>query len=107
MFLILCDSNNDIYFLTTHFNLLPKKKHYLLSKHFWTKAKNLEKFKIAGKFYGFPLDCTLGEVPRLRITCGDLFGDFNISVPFSLSGDGELPPPEAEFLRDDPILTSK
>jgi hypothetical protein len=27
--------------------------------------------------------------------------------PFSLSGEGELPPPDAEFLRDDPILTSK
>jgi hypothetical protein len=49
----------------------------------------------------------LGEVPRLRINCGDFFGDFNITVPFSLSGEGELPPPDAELRRDDPILTSK
>lgn len=49
----------------------------------------------------------LGEVPRLRIICGDLFGDFVSIDPFSLSGDGELPPPDAEFLRDEPILTSK
>lgn len=49
----------------------------------------------------------LGEVPRLRINCGDLFGDFVSNSPFSLSGDGELPPPEAEFLLDEPILTSK
>lgn len=48
-----------------------------------------------------------GDVPRLRIICGDFFGDFNIKVPFSLSGEGELPPPDAEFLREDPILTSK
>jgi hypothetical protein len=48
-----------------------------------------------------------GDVPRLRINCGDLFGDFDSMIPFSLSGDGELPPPDAEFLRDDPIRTSK
>lgn len=48
-----------------------------------------------------------GEVPRLRINCGDLFGDFVSDIPFSLSGDGELPPPVAEFLLDDPIFTSK
>lgn len=49
----------------------------------------------------------LGDVPRLRITCGDFLGDFVSNNPFSLSGDGELTPPDAEFLRDDPIRTSK
>lgn len=48
-----------------------------------------------------------GEAPRLRIICGDLLGDFVSIKPFSLSGDGELPPPVAEFLLDEPILTSK
>lgn len=57
--------------------------------------------------YGFPFERILGDVPRLRINCGDFFGDFSNKVPFSLSGDGELPPPDAEFLRDEPILTSK
>lgn len=49
----------------------------------------------------------LGEVPRLRIICGDRFGDFDSVSPFSLSGDEELAPPDAEFRRDEPILTSK
>lgn len=49
----------------------------------------------------------LGDVPRLRIICGDRRGDFVNIVPFSLSGEGELPPPDAELRRDDPIRTSK
>jgi hypothetical protein len=44
----------------------------------------------------------------LRINCGDRRGDFNIkALPFSFSGDGEDPAPDAEFRRDDPIRTSK
>jgi hypothetical protein len=78
------------------------------------KAENLriEKLLIfsrsfADNVYGLPFVRMLGDVPRLRINCGDFFGDFNIKDPFSLSGDGELPPPEAELRREDPNLTSK
>lgn len=84
-------------------------------KHYWEvflliKAENLrfkKLLKSAENIYDFPFERLLGEAPRLRIICGDFFGDFNINVPFSLSGDGELPPPDPEFLRDEPILTSK
>lgn len=48
----------------------------------------------------------LGDVPRLRINCGDLLGDLSSNVLFSLSGEGVLPP-VAEFLREDPMRTSK
>jgi hypothetical protein len=50
----------------------------------------------------------LGDVPRFRIICGDRLGDFMATRPlFSLSGDGDDPPPDAELRRDEPILTSK
>lgn len=54
-----------------------------------------------------PFDPIFGEVPRLRINSGDLFGDFGIATELvSFSGDGDEPP-VAEFLLDDPSLTSK
>jgi hypothetical protein len=48
-----------------------------------------------------------GDVPRFRIICGDRLGDFVATRPFSLSGDGEDPPPDAELRREEPIFTSK
>lgn len=43
-----------------------------------------------------------GEVPRLRCSTGERFGDREIIIEllFSFSGDGDEPPPVAEFLRD-------
>lgn len=43
-----------------------------------------------------------GEVPRLRCSTGERFGDREIIIEllFSFSGDGDDPPPVAEFLRD-------
>lgn len=41
-------------------------------------------------------------MPRLRCNIGDRFGErlAIIETPFSFSGDGDEPPPVAEFLRD-------
>lgn len=47
-----------------------------------------------------------GDVPRLRINCGDFLGDLRLKTPFSPSGDGDEFP-VAELRREDPILTSK
>lgn len=66
----------------------------------WRRAK------IKTLIYGFPLG--RGDVPRFRIICGERFGDLSMSpLQFSLSGDGDDPPPDAELRRDDPIFTSK
>lgn len=52
-----------------------------------------------GSSHLFPFG--LGDVPRLRCSTGDRFGErfIIIELPFSFSGDGDEPPP-AEFLRD-------
>lgn len=48
-----------------------------------------------------------GDVPRLRINCGDRFGDLRSKMPFSgPSGEGDEFP-VAEFRLEDPILTSR
>lgn len=43
-----------------------------------------------------------GEVPRLRWSTGERFGERKIifELLFSFSGDGDEPPPVAEFRRD-------
>lgn len=48
----------------------------------------------------FPLG-GFGEASLLRIKTGDRLGDRAVVMhPFSLSGDGDEPPPVAEFRRD-------
>lgn len=49
-----------------------------------------------------PFPFGLGDVPRLRCSTGERFGErfIKIELPFSFSGDGDEPPPVAEFLRD-------
>jgi hypothetical protein len=56
--------------------------------------------------YVFPFELLFGELPRFRIICGDFFGDLRVKIPFSPSGEGEEFP-VAEFLREEPIRTSK
>lgn len=41
-----------------------------------------------------------GETPRLRPNIGERFGDRFALLPFSFSGDGDDPPPEAELRRE-------
>lgn len=55
-----------------------------------------------GCIYLLELPFGLGEVPRLRCSTGERFGDREIIIEllFSFSGDGDEPPPVAEFLRD-------
>lgn len=50
----------------------------------------------------FPLPFGFGDEPRLRWRTGERFGErlIIIELPFSFSGDGDDPPPVAEFLRD-------
>lgn len=52
--------------------------------------------------FTFPFPFGFGDVPRLRWSTGDRFGERLIIIeqPFSFSGDGDDPPPVAEFLRD-------
>lgn len=54
-----------------------------------------------------PFELLFGDVSRLRIINGDRFGERLSLIPFSLSGDGDELPPDAELRRDDPIRTSK
>lgn len=54
-------------------------------------------------FYSFVWNFKgFGEVTRLRCNTGERLGERQsvIELPFSFSGDGDEPPPVAEFLRD-------
>lgn len=52
--------------------------------------------------YLFEFPFGFGDVPRLRCKTGDRFGErlIIIELQFSFSGDGDEPPPVAEFRRD-------
>lgn len=53
-------------------------------------------------FYLLAFPLGFGDVPRLRCKTGERFGErlIIIELPFSFSGDGDEPPPVAEFRRD-------
>lgn len=57
---------------------------------------------MGGSIYLLAFPFGLGEVPRLRCSTGERFGEREIIIEllFSFSGDGDEPPPVAEFLRD-------
>lgn len=67
----------------------------------WPKNNQVLIVSSCGSSHLFALPFGLGDVPRLRCSTGDRFGErlIIIELPFSFSGDGDDPPP-AEFLRD-------
>lgn len=72
----------------------------IISTFGWPIYSNVETFHLLAFAFAFPFG--LGDVPRLRWSTGERFGERQsvIELQFSFSGDGDDPPPVAEFLRD-------